>query len=182
MGSTLAVSVSLVFGLGAWRNQRRDRRDDEARQARLIVLNEPGTSPSTQNPTQLIMYISVTNYSDQPAYEVIMGLDPTSGDRPSGRHEFTEIATLAPKQKWELEFEIPPRPGSLTSGPGQVWFLDNAGRRWFRTSDSGSLVRVTDFLDPTLPEDIRTSIARNRQSPLARVLRRRPRLLRIPPD
>jgi hypothetical protein len=138
MGTLLAFLLAFVFGLRELRMQRLARRDDEMRQARLVIMREPDWF--SRIPEHV--YVYVHNFSDQPIYEV----KPQITIFREGTEWITKsmrIFLIEPGKDQEFDFflgeademdvdEI--RADEITVENPYVYFLDNSGRRWRRSA------------------------------------------------
>jgi hypothetical protein len=174
VGSVLAFSLALALGLRQESRRRRDQRDDEVRQARLVVVGEPVFVPEHAGVPGFLA-VRITNFSDQPVHEVVTGAEVWRSGCPEPRTQYIEVSYLAPGEDREFALDVPEGEGSLSSGMPRVWFIDVHGRRWTRVANDVEPERVYDYIDPRMPADLRAAIeqARGERSGFVRRLRQR---------
>jgi hypothetical protein len=126
----LAFSLGVVFGMRELWTQRVARRDDELRQARLVVVTEPVWGPGTP------IYVSVHNFSDQPIFDVKPQIKVAVGDDEDGQPQGVEVFFLAPGERREFEFSPLAEDHEMSIESPEVYFMDNSGRRWRRSATS----------------------------------------------
>ncbi len=132
-------------------NERRDaeRRDDESRQARLVVANLD-QNPDQANGDGSSVYVRVHNHSDEPIWDVQVPL-PDREHMPLLYERVDPLASelngwLDAPSDWYLRHVGPGCPSMPYWIPLDVFFVDNAGRRW-RRSGRGTPERLTDDQD-----------------------------------
>lgn len=153
IGTLLAFFVAFAFGGRELRLQRKARRDDELRQARLVVVGEPHWGPGTP------IYVSVHNFSDQPIYEVKPQIKVAVGDDDDGRAQGIEIQFLAPGERREFEFRPVAADYEMSIESPEVYFLDNSGRRWRRSATNDEPERRFTRLTPAEEEALAPLVA-----------------------
>lgn len=160
VGSLGAVIVALGLALQESRRRRAAQADDERRQARLVVVGEPAFDRSETLEHPLSLYVRVHNYSDAPIHDLVVSLT-TSDNAPisSGDRDAVSRLFVAPGEYAEAEFAY-----ARYSDLPMVWFLDNQGVRWRREVGVEPL-RILDYLDPMLPEDLQDMIRMQRGIP-----------------
>lgn len=130
VGTVLAFVLALALGLVQERVRRRAERDEQVRQARLVVVGEP--APGTGDGTTMALFVRVTNYSDAPIYGVRVSLTVEREDGAKRGTQFGERFVIGPGEEEEYEFDIPPGAGSISSNSPAAVFMDAAGRYWRR--------------------------------------------------
>ncbi len=182
ISTTVAVIISLAFGLWNLSIQRKQRRDDEARQARTVVVGGP--VPLAPSSGQDISFcVTLMNFSDAPIHDVVIGFHAKSGDDPEWKHTYRMLAYIEPNGRSQQEYAglLAKPPGSAALAPFpqaefkpvEVWFLDAAGRRWFRTNRTYEAVRILDYIPPQLPKDEQERIRAARRRDRRRLWKRR---------
>lgn len=151
VGTVLAFMLAFLLGLRGVRNDRARRRDDELRQARLVILSEP-SSPFVSKRRGPVIAVRVMNYSDQPIHEASVSMQvwragehgdrrPSEDEVPS---ESSEWAFLGPHKERETKFEIPEGTGDVYQSSPKLEFLDSFGRRWERNVSWPEPRRILD--------------------------------------
>jgi len=129
VGTAGAAVVALGLGLRGIFLDHRRARDEELRQARLVVVSEPfplGYTPEGELP----IAVKVWNYSDAPIRQVELGIDiwrTRASDRPADDGDGIEVAFLEPGGELEEVFNIS---GAFDGFTGTLRFMDAAGRRF----------------------------------------------------
>lgn len=133
VGTAGAAVVALALGLWGIYSDRLRKRDEELRQARLVVIGEPyflGRTPEGARPVAIKVY----NYSNAPIHQVGIGIDiwrAGLSNRKPDDHEGIELDFLAPQEEQEFFFNLPDESDACT---GALSFLDSSGRRFERKS------------------------------------------------
>jgi hypothetical protein len=182
IGTTLAVTISLALGLYNLRNQQRQKRDDEEGQARTVVVGGP--VPLAPSSGQEISYcVTLMNFSDAPIHDVVIGFHAKSGDDPEWKHTYRMLDYIEPKGRSQQEYAgllAKPSGGAAPTAfaqaefkPVELWFLDAAGRRWFRTNRTYEAARILDYVPPQLAKDEQERIRAARRRDRQRLWKRR---------
>lgn len=161
VGTVLTFVLALGLGFREVRIRRTESRDNEIRQARLVVAGEPVFARAT-NDNRTAVFVTVTNFSDQPIHELYTGIRcwRESQDRPEDAH-FIQIHFLAPGEAYEFEFATPPGQGDMTCESVEYWFTDASGRRWRRDQLTFDPRRLLHYKGPpNLPRALRTHLSR----------------------
>jgi len=131
-----ATIVALGLGLRAVYLDRRRERDDELRQARLVIVNEPFFIPATAERGSTVA-ITVHNYSEAPIHDVSIGIGIWVGEHedeaPPDDRVGSTTAFLGPREQREWLFDIP-EDHLVTLDSPELTFLDSSGRRFERRS------------------------------------------------
>ena len=132
ISTAAATIVALGLGLRAIYLDRRRERDEELRQARLVMVSEPFFIDATAKRDRAVA-IRVYNYSDEPIHDVSVSIDiwhgkdtGTPADDSNGRN----FDFLGPREEHEVILEVPQ--GPITVGSPELSFLDSSGRRFER--------------------------------------------------
>jgi hypothetical protein len=169
VGTVIAIAVALWLALRETRLRRIADKDDEKRRARLVIVGEPSADTSQSTPGATSLYATVYNYGHHPIHEVIIGLQ--RGGSPLPPAQYIQMDFIGPGEKREVEFEVPQDQGSLSSNRPELWFLDSFGRRWKRSAGDPEPQRVLEYVDPSLPAEIRALIESSRAEPRRRSIR-----------
>jgi hypothetical protein len=159
VGAIAAVVVALVIASRETRLARQRQEDDEKREARLIVVGEPVFDRAT-DPNSKAAFVKVINYGKLPILEVIVGLKIYAEGLPAPSTEYFISALVGPGDSSEFEFPLPNHLSGVSVSEAIVTFLDSYGRRWERRG-ADEPKRLLSYVDPTLPEEIRSAIAAN---------------------
>lgn len=141
VGTAGAAIVALGLGLRGIYLDHLRARDEELRQARLVILSEPfplGITPEGDRPVA----IKVFNYSSEPIHQVSVGLDIWRGGGLNAKpddHRGVQLDFLAPHDEDEIILKLPEEADSFT---GTLGFLDSSGRLFKRSSNQAEPQRI----------------------------------------
>ena len=141
--AALGTVAAFLIGALAFFWQQRDRRDDEARQARLVHrVVEPSFRHIEMEGTfepQPTVQMHLCNRSDAPIFQVRMGHVWHKGtwDRPLYGFQSVKEDVVAAGSTVELYEEVRVKSTATTEHGAAAWdfefdFVDAAGRRWRR--------------------------------------------------
>jgi hypothetical protein len=140
IGTVLAFILAFGIGLRGISLSRRRQRDDELKQARLIIVSEPVFEAKDHG---IEVSFFVHNYSPEPVHEVNPNIETwraSDGDRGSSSpseeqrdHRGCTFQFLGPGEEHVTEFMVAGPNDRINCRP-EVEFVDSAGRRWKRSS------------------------------------------------
>jgi hypothetical protein len=138
-----ATIVALGLGLRSIYLDRRRERDDELRQARLVIVTEPVYINATAE-RGAVVAVTVHNYSEAPIHDVSVSIGIWRGEydkeaSPDERKGYT-IAFLGPGEKDEQLFDVPE--AHISADNPELSFLDSSGRRFERHSAQAQPERI----------------------------------------
>src|SRR5216683_1180653 len=143
IGTASAAAVALGLGLRGIYLDRHRKRDDELRQARLVMISEPLPLLTTSERNGGIA-IKVYNYSNEPIHDVSVELEIWEGGRANGPPDETEAVQWdfpAPREECEIVFDIS-QDGQFVTGRPELTFLDSSGRRFRRRATQTEPERI----------------------------------------
>lgn len=132
--TTAAVGVALWVSIRDGRQQRRDRKDQQAAQARLITVE------TTEDPTGGAFYVSVTNHSASPVFAVNVEAVHVTPDplrvRFYGERSWPRLDADQRVSTKALTFTMDGTALADVTGPNivsaDISFVDSTGLRWRR--------------------------------------------------
>jgi len=148
IGTAGAAVVALGLGLRGIYLDHLRKRDEELRQARLVMVSEPFLIATPEHPRAIA--VKVYNYSDEPIHDVSVRIDIWQGgdtEVPPDDSEGVEWDFLAPREEREIVFRLP-QEGSVKTNSPELRFLDSSGRRFERRSTQSKPQRILH--DPQL--------------------------------
>jgi hypothetical protein len=137
-----AAIVALGLGVRGIYVDRARRRDEEVRQARLVMVSEAAIGPGPEG--YWLIYITVYNYSEAPIHDVTVGIDIWQGEEAQASpddHDGVNWQFVAPREEKEITFKFP-REGGIALGSPELNFLDSSGRRFEKNSSRAEPKRI----------------------------------------
>jgi hypothetical protein len=139
-----AAIVALGLGLRGIYLDRRRTRDEELRQARLVMVSEPFFIDATAERDRAVA-VKVYNYSDAPIHDMSVHIDIRRGEKiaetPPDDSDGASFDYLGPREEHEIIFDLPME-GGITVGSPELSFLDSTGRRFERYATQAQPKRI----------------------------------------
>jgi hypothetical protein len=146
VGTAGAAVVALGLGLRGIYLDHLRKRDEELRQARLVMVSEPFFADATPGRDRAVA-VKVNNYSDEPIHDVTVSIDIWHGKNTDTSPDDSEGVNwdfMAPREERKVAFEIPQE----CSVSPELRFLDSSGRRFVRRPAQAKPQRILH--DPRL--------------------------------
>jgi hypothetical protein len=139
-----AAIVALGLGLRGIYLDRRRERDEELRQARLVMVSEPFLIDATAEHDRVVA-VRVYNYSGEPIHDVSVSIDiwrdKGGGETPPDDSDGVSFDFLGPREEREILLDVP-QEGLISVGSPELSFLDSSGRRFERRSTQAQPQRI----------------------------------------
>jgi len=139
-----AAIVALGLGLRGIYLDRRRERDEELRQARLVMVSEPFFIDATAESDHAVL-VKVYNYSDAPIHDVSVHIDIWRSGKDTGTppddSDGSRFDFLSPREEHEVIFDLSEDDYTSVGSP-RLRFLDSSGRRFERYATQAQPERI----------------------------------------